>query len=190
VWPVQTNGILFHFRPSPSAVAVAGGGGSGGGGRAAAHGAEGPGAAAASAASRDRIDPSSALPVSAVQPHSLAVAPTFLPPSHPPHVPAAAPSFRARDANSHPAAALFASPSVDLQGEPEILYTDTRLQGAAAQGAADAIELSAAAPILTDAAVVVVSGVSFDAPAAVAVAADAEQWTTVLRRRRRHIAQQ
>ncbi len=169
------------------------GGGGGGGGGAAAHGAEGPEAAAASAASRDRIDPSSALPVSAalVQPHSLlAVAPTFLPPLNPPHVPAAAPSFRARDANSHPAAALFASPSVDSQGEPEILYTDTRLQGAAAQGAADAIELAAAAPILADAAAVVVSGVSFDAPAAVAVAADAEQWTTVLRRRRRHIAQQ
>ncbi len=169
VWPVQANGILFHFLPSPAAVAVAGGGLTAGGG-----------AAAPSPVALPQ-DPFTALPAAVVVALSLpqllpSVAAASLPLVQLPAAPAAAAPIPSLDTNPAAALALIATPLIDSRPDCE----PTAVPAGSAVCAAHATAPAAAAPISVDAA-----AVSALDGAPCAASARAEEWTTVSRRRRR-----
>ena len=200
VWPLQTSRVLFHSLPSRAAVDAA---------------AVGVGVAAdvsagAAASSNLPQDPSIVhafvAPASLgalLQPHvSSATAASSTLSVQLPRVPAVALSSLAADASASAVGPLplVASSSVfgDSAGDPEILYTDTRMHRAASQHA----NLSAAAVAAPARVAVAQTGAAaaaaFAAPARATLSVgtssseqcvadadcEAEQWTTVSRRRR------
>lgn len=172
-----------------AAVAVAGVGGAGAAG---AHDQAGNGAAAApilgAPLPHGRIEPPIALPPAALasdlpQPHiaSTVAAAEQLPRD----------TTAASPANSaHSAAALDATPSVF--GGLHVESSGVR-RASNQRTAVDAVAFAAAAPILTDSVAVsatcdVARATSASSlPAATATATNSQEWTTVARRRRRHV---
>ncbi len=200
MWPLQTSRVLFHSLPSRAAVDAA---------------AVGAGAAAdvpagAAASSNLPQDPSNVHAVVApaslgalLQPHvpSATSASSALSVQLP-RVPAVALSSFAADASASAVGPLplaaSSSMSGDSAGDPEILYTDTRMDRAASQHANLSAAAAAAPAWVAVAQTGAAAAAAFAAPAHPALSvgtsssehcvADAEceteQWTTVSRRRR------
>jgi hypothetical protein len=185
VWPAQANGILFHFHPIPASVAVAGVGGAGAAG---AHDQAGNGAAAAPIQPHGRIEPPIPLPPAALaadfpQPHIISAV------SAAEQLPRA--SATTSPANTaHLVAALDARPSASK--DPDVESSGVR-RASNQRMAVDAVAYAAAAPISADAVAAsstcdvarAFSSSSF--PAATATVGNSQEWTTVARRRRRHV---
>ena len=169
VWPVHTNNVLFHPRPSPAAVIVA----------------AAVGAAPAPAAVSSDPPSDSSRPHSADALHPQPAAPSIAAPPPHPVLPSnsPAPSSHAVDTPCLAAASSNFSVVPGENREADVLHTDV-LTRAAAEPHTSAAAAAAAPASHSASARDAASG----ARALVAAAADAEVWTPVLRRRRRRAA--